>query len=315
MMKNLKLESLEIRNDKILLYGKYHIDNYAFVSEKIKTDSEKIANALNFDDLPFRILYMLDEKTKEELDFDERLVEDMLLNMCFHIKKISNLELRKKIEECILQLYEDETIVQINNVLLYLNDDYEGKDYDFIRDYRHKCEILKKIYILDIYLSYDIKDLDLKVFDYEQLLEIHEGLKNDVDVRLYANPKLNWSRMKIIRKTLEDYDIDVSKYVEANFTENEIDEIVEGLESGIDVSAYADNRLHYEEMREIREKLEEGKRIYKLRYDNSQLDIIIKALEDAKAYYEQNLFDSYKNFDELEKIIKSLKAQLPHKLW
>ena len=68
-------------------------------------------------------------------------------------------------------------------------------------------------------------------------------------------------------------------------------------------------------MREIREKLEEGKKVYKLRYDSSQLDIIINALEEAKTYYEQYLFDSYDNFDELEKIIKDLKNELPHKLW
>ena len=52
-----------------------------------------------------------------------------------------------------------------------------------------------------------------------------------------------------------------------------------------------------------------------MRYDSSQLDIIINALDEAKTYYEQYLFDSYDNFDELEKIIKDLKNELPHKLW
>ncbi|MDU5527532.1 MAG: hypothetical protein E6053_08715 [Finegoldia magna] len=307
-MKNLKLERVEIKDNSMFLDGKFHITSYDFVNEEIKYDSEKIEYALKcFDSYSFSfpIWDMLAEKTDEELDFDEQVVQDMLCDMRFNIKKIYNLELRKEIEECILKLYENKDIVQINNVLLYLDDNY---DYD-------DCISLEKIYTLDMYLSHNIKDLDLYVFNYEQLLEIHKGLKNDVDVRLYANPKYHWSRMRIIREVLEDYGIDVSKYVEAGFTENEIDEIREGLENGVDVSIYADIYLHHDEMREIREKLEEGKKVYKLRYDSSQLDIIINALEEAKTYYEQYLFDSYDNFDELEKIIKDLKNELPHKLW
>lgn len=307
-MKNLELERVEIKDKTIFLDGKEHIGSYDFVNEEIEYDSEKIEYALKcFDSyfLSFPIWDILNGKTDEELGFDERLVSDMLYDMRFSIKKISNLELKKEIEECILKLYEYKDIVQINNVLLYLDDNYECED----------CPSLEEVYTLDMYLSHDIKDLDLSAFDYEQLLEIHKGLKNDVDVRLYANPKYHWSRMEIIREVLEDYGIDVSKYVEAGFTENEIDEIREGLEAGIDVSAYADIFLHHDEMREIREKLEEGKKVYKLRYDSSQLDIIINALEEAKTYYEQYLFDSYDNFDELEKIIKDLKNELPHKLW
>lgn len=307
-MKNLKLERVEIKDNSMFLDGKQHIESYAFVNKEIRYDLEKIENALKYFDsylLSYSIWDILYEKTNEELDFDERLVEDMLYNMRFNIKKISNLELKKELEECILKLYESENIVQINNVLLYLDDNYECED----------CPSLEEVYTLDMYLSHDIKDIDLSVFDYEQLLEIHKGLKNDVDVRLYANPKYHWSRMAIIREALEDYGIDVSKYVEAGFTENEIDEIREGLENGVDVSIYADIYLHHDEMREIREKLEEGKKVYKLRYDSSQLDIIINALDEAKTYYEQYLFDSYDNFDELEKIIKDLKNELPHKLW
>lgn len=307
-MENLKLERVEIKDNSMLLDGKFHIENYAFVNEVIMYDSEKIENALKYFDsylLSWRIWDMLNEKNDKELDFDERVVEDMLYDMCFNIKNISNLELRKKIEECILKLYENEDIIQINNVLLYLDDNYESDDY----------ANLEEVYTLDMYLSHDIKDIKLRFFNYEQLLEIHKGLKNDVDVRLYANPKYHWSRMAIIREALENYGIDVSKYVEAGFTEKEIDEIRKGLENGVDISIYADIYLHHDEMREIREKLEEGKKVYELRYDKSQLNIIINALEEAKTYYEQHLFDSYDNFDELEKIIKNLKDELPHKLW
>lgn len=310
-MKNLKLERVEIKDNSMFLDGKFHITSYDFVNEEIKYDSEKIEYALKcFDSysLSFPIWDMLAEKTDEELDFDEGLVAKMLYNMRFQRKEISNLELRKEIEECILKLYENETIVQINNVLLYLDDGYECEDYDssFISN-REKYNALSRIYILDMYLSHDIKDLDLSVFDYEQLLEIHKGLKNDVDVRLYANPKYHWEDMSEIREELEDWGIDISKYVGVGFLDNELYEIKRGLESGVDVSVYTDTDLNDDEMYELRRKLEDGNKIYKLRYDKSQLDIIINALEEAKAYYEQYLFDSYENFDELGKIINNLK--------
>ena len=52
-MKNLKLERVEIKDNSILLDGKFHIERYAFVNEVIMSDSEKIENAL--DDLNLNI--------------------------------------------------------------------------------------------------------------------------------------------------------------------------------------------------------------------------------------------------------------------
>lgn len=262
-MENLKLERIEIKNETRFLDGKQHIASYAFVNEKIKCDSEKIEYALKYFDsysLSFPIWDMLNEKANKELDFDEKLVENMLHDMRFNIKKISNLELRKEIEECILQLYENEDIVQINNVLLYLDDGYECKDYNssFISN-TEKYNALSRIYILNMYLSHDIKDLDLNVFNYEQLLEIYKGLKNDVDVKIYANPKYHWEDMSKIREELENCEIDISKYVGVGFSDNELYEIKKGLESGVDVSVYADINLTADEMYELRIKLEDEK--------------------------------------------------------
>ena len=310
-MKNLKLERVEIKDNLRLLDGEKHIASYFFIDNKLESDSEKIKIVLHYFDtyfLSFPIWDMLNEKADEDLDFEESFVERQLLDMFFERNKSSNIEFKKEIEKCILKLYENGTIVQINNVVLYLDDGYECKDYDssFI-SCREKYDILSKIYILDMYLSYDIKDLDLYVFDYEQLLEIHKGLKNDVDVRIYANPKYHWEDMSEIREELEDWGIDISKYVGVGFSDNELYEIKRGLESGVDVSVYADTDLNDDEMYELRRKLEEGKKVYKLRYDKSQLDIIINALEEAKAYYEQYLFDSYENFDELGEIINNLR--------
>lgn len=252
-MENLKLERVEIKDNSRWLDGKEHIGNYAFVDKKLESDSEKIKAVLQcFDSyfLSFPIWDMLNEKADDELDFEESLVERQLRDMFFEKNKSSNIEIKKEIEDCILMLYENEIIVQINNVLLCLDDEYECKDYDTLRE----------IYILDIYLSHDIKDLDLNMFDYEQLLEIHKGLENYVDIKIYANPKYYWKDMREIRECLEEWGIDISEYVGLGFSDDQLYEIREGLISGIDVSAYADPDIDEEEMYEIRIKLEKRKK-------------------------------------------------------
>ena len=55
------------------------------------------------------------------------------------------------------------------------------------------------------------------------------------------------------------------------------------------------------------EKRKNSKETYKISFDEDGLKIVIEALEEAEAYYTQNLFDSYDHFDELEKIIENLK--------
>lgn len=47
---------------------------------------------------------------------------------------------------------------------------------------------------------------------------------------------------------------------------------------------------------------------YNLRYNEEQLEIIITALEEAKNYYNDYLYDVYENFDELAEIIRELKG-------
>lgn len=54
-------------------------------------------------------------------------------------------------------------------------------------------------------------------------------------------------------------------------------------------------------------KIEKNKNYYNLRYNEEQLKIIITALEEAQAYYDEYLYDVYENFDELVEIIRELK--------
>ena len=64
----------------------------------------------------------------------------------------------------------------------------------------------------------------------------------------------------MIREGLEDWNIDISKYVGVGFSEDQLYEIREGLISGIDVSVYADNNICADEMFEIRRKLEKERK-------------------------------------------------------
>lgn len=197
-MKDLKLESIEIKNNTRWLNGKQNIESYNYIDKDINTDEEKIIAAIECFHcylLSIPVWNMLNEEYDGELDFDEDFVADMLFEMCYHRNRENDLELKKEIGRCILKLYDNETIVQINNVLLYLEDDYDGKE---------KYDTLKEIYILDMYLSHDIKDLYLYNFNYEQILEIYEGFKNRVDARIYAKGTYDWRQMKEIRERLEE---------------------------------------------------------------------------------------------------------------
>lgn len=53
--------------------------------------------------------------------------------------------------------------------------------------------------------------------------------------------------------------------------------------------------------------MSDKKNYYNLRYNEDQLEIIIDALEEAENYYNNYLYDEYKNFEELAEIIKELK--------
>lgn len=197
-MKDFKLESIEIKNNTRWLYGKQNIESYNYIDKDINTDEEKIIAAIECFHcylLSLPVWNMLNEECEGELDFDEDFVAEMLFEMCYHRNRENDLELKEEIGRCILKLYDNETIVQINNVLLYLEDDYVGKE---------KHDTLKEIYILDMYLSHDIKDLYLYNFNYEQILEIYEGFKNRVDARIYAKGTYDWRQMKEIRERLEE---------------------------------------------------------------------------------------------------------------
>ncbi len=153
-------------------------------------------------------------------------------------------------------------------------------------------------------------------YDWFQMEEIRRGLEDKIDVTKYADPGIAFDVMRQIREGLEsgldlsdkknlsagvlkEYrlaateGIDISKYIQAGYSEEQlleirqalckgldidpylqiahrgsaIHEIALGLEQQLDVSMYADLRMNWQQMREIRLGLE--KRLDVAKYQNS----------------------------------------------
>lgn len=77
------------------------------------------------------------------------------------------------------------------------------------------------------------------------------GLKNDVDISVYASPEFNGEQMHEIRQGLEA-GIDVSMYANADFNPEQMLQIRWGLEDGIDASIYANPKFDYNQMEKIK---------------------------------------------------------------
>ena len=60
--------------------------------------------------------------------------------------------------------------------------------------------------------------------------QIRVGLKENLDVSLYANPEFNWKQMEQIRLDLKD-NLDVSKYAKLEYNWQQMKEIREKLEN------------------------------------------------------------------------------------
>lgn len=80
--------------------------------------------------------------------------------------------------------------------------------------------------------------IDLDKFNDYQLEEIKLGLKQNLDVSIYASPNFSAVQMSIIRESLEK-GLDLKQYINYKFYIGQMRLIIEGLEAGLDVSIYA----------------------------------------------------------------------------
>lgn len=94
-------------------------------------------------------------------------------------------------------------------------------------------------------------------FTPDQQAEIDAGIKNGIDVSVYAKPEFLAIQMHEIRIGLVEQ-IPVSYYADSRYDWFQMEEIRKGLEMSLDVSKYADPEIPFDKMRQIRKALKTG---------------------------------------------------------
>ena len=94
-------------------------------------------------------------------------------------------------------------------------------------------------------------DMDLSIFDDDQMTEIHRGLERNLDVSIYAKSEYDDYQMAEIRRGLEE-NIDVTIYAKSEFNCVQMRQIRQGLERNLDVSIYAKPEYNWDQMAAIR---------------------------------------------------------------
>lgn len=120
-----------------------------------------------------------------------------------------------------------------------------------------------------------------EIYTDKQIIELKEGKRNGVDIRIYANPALSALQMQALRKGLQkgvnvkpfasvEYSpelmrwytndskagIDIRPYLNPKFTIEQLSEISLAAEEGLDISLIADIKKSPNDMAEIRERME-----------------------------------------------------------
>lgn len=97
-------------------------------------------------------------------------------------------------------------------------------------------------------------------FNHNQMREIYEGLKNGLDVTVYAKAEFDWYTMQQIRLAMEtNHHEELFKFINTNnYTADQLREIRLGLEVDLSVDEYSNVEYSSELMRVLREGLEKG---------------------------------------------------------
>lgn len=144
---------------------------------------------------------------------------------------------------------------------------YIVSDGDYKKYCTNKIKIIREL-DLDEILSIvgDIKDKDLFIkfydddrFDVHQMFLIYYGLKEGLDVSIYAKPEFNYGQIYLIYCGLRK-GLDVSIYAKPEFNNDQMYLIYYGLKKGLDASVYAKPEFDYGQMYSIYLKLKEEKR-------------------------------------------------------
>lgn len=90
--------------------------------------------------------------------------------------------------------------------------------------------------------------------DANQMKQIRLDLSHGMDVTMYASTKYDFEQMMHIRKGVLDH-LDISKYDNPSFNPSQMWEIMQGLKENLDVSQYANPAFSEAEMHKIRNQL------------------------------------------------------------
>ena len=106
-------------------------------------------------------------------------------------------------------------------------------------------------------IIYGLKEkLDVSIyanhkFDYKQMEQIRDGLYKDIDISWYNNPNLNWLQMQEIKLGIIE-GIDVSYFAKIKYSWLQMQEIRLGLKYGIEVNWYLNPNFTEKQMEQIR---------------------------------------------------------------
>jgi hypothetical protein len=136
--------------------------------------------------------------------------------------------------------------------------------------------------------------------------QIRKGLKDGLDVSIYADPKFNSSQMEEIRWGLED-GIDVSQYADPKYTDSQMDKIRMGLRKGKPVNEKLDIEFYIETMRPTAKTTfnmsDKTITIKCVDYDPGQFD---DGTEDEDEYFASDLNAHYGAVYKLKVTVKKL---------
>lgn len=171
------------------------------------------------------------------------------------LKNIYQLQIKNKIDlpDKILNKITD--IEKLSVLSKWSNEGLDNNTFIENKLYKFKTYELQKF-------KYCIKNnLDTsyfnKGFSSLELDEIIYGLKEKLDVSIYANHKFDYKQMEQIRLGLL-FGIDVSIYAKYEFDYEQMEQIRDGLYKDIDISWYNNPNLNWLQMQEIRLGLKSG---------------------------------------------------------
>jgi uncharacterized protein (DUF342 family) len=109
------------------------------------------------------------------------------------------------------------------------------------------------------------EELQSQGFAPDQINEIEEGIRDGLDVSIYAHKEYLAIQMRQIRFGLQE-GLPVEKYAGFYYDWFQMEEIRKGLKAGIDVDKYAFPDIPYDTMRQIRKGFAEGLDLSRYRY-------------------------------------------------